>query len=208
MYFVSMPPKHTEATFSAREAAILDAALSLCSQYGLKKVSMDDIAQASEMSRPSLYNYFPNKKAIVQGASARLYEKALKGVEEALEVVTEPSEQLHVALLAWGADFVELLYESPHGVELLGASGELARELARDGRERCLGLLADYLSRAQEEGKLNLTRAGLDASDAAKLLLFSFQGLQSGLTTKDSYYDHLPKLLNLFLAALMEDPQC
>lgn len=53
--------------YSAKEIKIISAAQKLFLHYGLKKVSISDIAEASELSRPSLYSAFANKEAIVEG---------------------------------------------------------------------------------------------------------------------------------------------
>ncbi|MFV2035584.1 MAG: TetR family transcriptional regulator C-terminal domain-containing protein [Halocynthiibacter sp.] len=45
-------------------AAILDAALEVFSQYGYRGSTLDQIAQASGLSKPNLLYYYPSKEAI------------------------------------------------------------------------------------------------------------------------------------------------
>lgn len=48
-----------------KESRILETALKLFVRHGYSKVTMSDIAQASDLSRPTLYSFFSNKEAIV-----------------------------------------------------------------------------------------------------------------------------------------------
>ena len=47
------------------EARILDAAKACCEQYGIAKVTIDDIAAASGVSRATLYRLFPGGKDVL-----------------------------------------------------------------------------------------------------------------------------------------------
>lgn len=50
-----------------KEEVIISAAQGLFLRHGLKKVSMSDIAEASNVSRPTLYAVFANKEAVIGG---------------------------------------------------------------------------------------------------------------------------------------------
>ena len=56
-------------------ARILDAAKSCCEQWGFEKVTVDDIAQASGVSRATLYRLFPGGKDVLFEAM-RVRERA------------------------------------------------------------------------------------------------------------------------------------
>lgn len=194
---------------SAKELAILAATLKLCRQYGLKKTSMDDIAKQTGMSRPSLYNYYPNKAAIVRSAAAHLHQKALRGVDEALKLEGAPEFVLGEALLAWGADFVDLLYNSPHGPEIIGNSGQATTDISTQSRARCISLLASYLEQAHQKRDISLEKTGLSADNMARLLLLSFQGVQAGHNNISDYKKALAELLRVFSAAMnLGDTTC
>ena len=55
-----------------QRAALVDAAIRLFSERGIDATSMDDIAEAVEVSRATVFNYFPYKEAILVEIGARL----------------------------------------------------------------------------------------------------------------------------------------
>ncbi len=56
----------------AARARIVDAAIRLFDERGIDATSMDDIAQSVELSRATVFNYFPYKEAILVEIGARL----------------------------------------------------------------------------------------------------------------------------------------
>ncbi|CAM5605763.1 TetR/AcrR family transcriptional regulator [Streptomyces pseudogriseolus] len=68
--------------------AIADAAVSLFLEHGFDRVSVNDIAAAAEISKPTLFRYFPTKEDLVlhrfkdhQGEAARVVRDRAPGVE-------------------------------------------------------------------------------------------------------------------------------
>lgn len=57
-------PAQADAALDSKQARIMDAALQLFLRHGYRKVSMSDIAEAAQMSRPSLYAAFANKESV------------------------------------------------------------------------------------------------------------------------------------------------
>jgi AcrR family transcriptional regulator len=51
--------------FSATEGRLLDAAKTCCERWGFEKVTVDDIAAASGVSRATLYRLFPGGKDVL-----------------------------------------------------------------------------------------------------------------------------------------------
>ena len=159
-----------------KQNRILDAALRLCKQYGLKKISMAEIAAEAEMSRPALYNFYKNKGAIVKAVSQRLHHKALLGVEDALKSNSGLSDSLESALRAWGEDYVDILYNSNHGLELLGVSGNVGADISLQSRKACLEQLSEFFEQADGNGEIKLSRVSLGSLEAAELFALFFSG--------------------------------
>ncbi|MEU6483047.1 TetR family transcriptional regulator [Streptomyces sp. NPDC046887] len=68
--------------------AIGDAAVSLFLEHGFDRVSVNDIAAAAEVSKPTLFRYFPTKEDLVlhrfadhQGEAARVVRDRGPGIE-------------------------------------------------------------------------------------------------------------------------------
>ncbi|MEU0285970.1 TetR/AcrR family transcriptional regulator [Streptomyces sp. NPDC052492] len=68
--------------------AIADAAVSLFLEHGFDRVSVNDVAAAAEISKPTLFRYFPTKEDLVlhrfrdhQGEAARVVRDRAPGEE-------------------------------------------------------------------------------------------------------------------------------
>lgn len=152
-----------------REGAIFDAAFTVFTRYGFQRCTMDDIAREAGMSRPALYQYFRNKKAIYRGLVGRLADGMAEGLAAGLkrpgtvaEVLTETYEAAVIAPLA-------SLMDTPHGPELVAMHGDLAEGMMEDLRLRKHALLAAFFAErvGAETGK---------ASDLADLVIDAFEG--------------------------------
>jgi AcrR family transcriptional regulator len=64
---------------------ILDAAFDALRDFGLSRATVEDVAQRAELSRQTVYRYFPSKDALIVGLVAREEETFIAGVREALE---------------------------------------------------------------------------------------------------------------------------
>ena len=62
----------------SRKQEIIYATLELASEYGLKAVSLSQIADRIGIKKPSLYNHFKSKEEIVSAMYAFLRENAKK----------------------------------------------------------------------------------------------------------------------------------
>jgi len=85
--------------FKLRENAILDAATAVLSQKGYDLMTMDDVAGAVGISKPSLYKHFKSKEELVSEALIRLLDGAIDYVA-AIDPALGPLQKLS-ALLEW-----------------------------------------------------------------------------------------------------------
>src|SRR4051794_34537345 len=77
-----------------REEAILDAGLGLFSRFGLHGTSLDQIAEAAEVSRTNIFYYFSSKEVVYQAVMQRLLKDWLAPLET-LDLDSDPIEALH-----------------------------------------------------------------------------------------------------------------
>lgn len=61
--------------------AILDATDAVLGKYGLKKLTMEDVANAAGVSRRTIYEYFPSKKDLVLASIDRVVDRAQTAME-------------------------------------------------------------------------------------------------------------------------------
>jgi AcrR family transcriptional regulator len=104
---------------SARQAQVLETALTVFLRHGFRKTSMEDIAQAAGISRQGIYLHFKDKDAIF---SASIQKSLDVGVQAANRILDDErlalEEKLLKALDEWFGRHVGLLH--PEASDLKG----------------------------------------------------------------------------------------
>lgn len=77
-----------------KDQRILDAAKILFSRYGLKKTSIEEIAQHAGLGKGTVYLYFKSKDEIFSVLASGFAAEFEQALDEALEVPATPSEKL------------------------------------------------------------------------------------------------------------------
>jgi len=140
--------------FKLRENAILDAATAVLSQKGYDLMTMDDVAGAVGISKPSLYKHFKSKEELVGEALIRLLDGALDYVA-ALDPALGPLQKLS-SLLEWalrvrldgGLPF--LPSTSPHVRDMLIRNVKYMLRVMKLNRQ-----LEALVKQGQQQGQLN-----------------------------------------------------
>jgi AcrR family transcriptional regulator len=130
------------------ETRILDAAKRCCEQWGVAKVTIDDIVAASGTSRATIYRLFPGGKDVLFEA---LRVRELTEFFDALTAAVsaggddEPGdvESLIVRLVTTAT--VELRNDQHLAIMLATAPGETLGQLTVEGLPRIIRVAADYL---------------------------------------------------------------
>jgi len=189
-------PKQARSRFTV--GSILEAATQILSQDGSQKLSTNRIAERAGVAVASLYQYFPNKEAIV-GA---LYERQLS--EERAEVEARAAELAErdaraivrvavkstVAIHARRPRFVKALLES---IPVLGLAEAHAR-----AREQVVALVA----RAMRERRSELREAG-DVEMRAFVVVQAVESAIHAAASERPEYLHDPRFEDE-LVALVE----
>src|ERR1700684_4142504 len=87
---------------SARQAHVLETALTVFLRHGFKKTSMEDIAKAASISRQGIYLHFKDKDAIFRASILKTLDDGLQAANRILDddrLVLE--EKLLKALDEW-----------------------------------------------------------------------------------------------------------
>lgn len=88
-----------DQAFKLRENAILDATTAILGTKGYDLMTMDDVANAVGISKPSLYKHFKSKEDLVGEALIRLIDGAMDFLAQ-LTGDLKPIDKL-IALLEW-----------------------------------------------------------------------------------------------------------
>lgn len=144
---------------------ILNTAGRLFLENGFQAVSMDQIAAAVPVSKPTLYAHFKDKKdlflACIEGRCAKAMSFLQDDIDHGVNV-----EQ---TLIAFGNHFLELLLSKQalqfHRL-VVGESEtfpEMAELFYETGPKKMHDLLEKYLREADKQGKLKIRDASLSA---------------------------------------------
>ena len=82
-----------------RKEEIIYVTLELASEYGLKSVSLSQIADKVGIRKPSLYNHFKSKEELVSSMYTFLREKAQMSVGSTFRVDTFPEDESLAGIL-------------------------------------------------------------------------------------------------------------
>ncbi len=155
-----------DQAFKLRENAILDAATVVLGAKGFDLMTMDDVAGAVGISKPSLYKHFKSKDELAGQAMVRLLDGAIEQVE-ALPADLSARNKLE-ALLEWalrvrlGGGLPFLPSTSPHVRDMLMRNFKYMARVIKLNR-----MLEKLVKQGQEEGQL-------DAHLPSDVILFSY----------------------------------
>lgn len=155
-----------DQAFKLRESAILDAATSVLGTKGYDLMTMDDVAGAVGISKPSLYKHFKSKEDLVGEALIRLIDGAVDFLAQ-LDDTLSPKGKL-AALLEWA-----LRVRLDGGLPFLPSTSAHVRDMLM----RNLKYVTRVLKLNGQIEKLVLTaqkNGELDAALPSDVILFSY----------------------------------
>ena len=135
----------SERTTSAD--AIVTAACRLLAELGSnERLTLSAVAEAAQLSRPTLYRWFATREHLLEAITLRQEERFYQGLAAALEVQLTPAGRLDAAL-----GYLVTYLDETFGTEsLLREPGFVVRSLAASldkQRLTWVGLLGDALER-------------------------------------------------------------
>jgi AcrR family transcriptional regulator len=186
----------------AKREAIYEAAATVFAQYGFRRTTMNDIAQAAGISRPALYLMFDNKENLFQGLAAFRLDQAIEQALGALAGGGDTNERIIAALLVFERIFYEPIADSPHGAELMDISQSLASELMVKDIVRLHAALAKTLSDAEQAGEVNLENSPLKPKAFVELLFTGLNGVKRKASNTAEFRKMVKQLAEVFLQSI------
>ncbi len=83
---------------NATQERILRGAIAALGRHGSQSLSMSDVALASNVSRATLYRYFPTKVTVLESVSEYISSTFLHGAEAILRNVDDPLQRLRAVM--------------------------------------------------------------------------------------------------------------
>jgi len=143
-----------DQAFKLRENAILDAATSVLGSKGYDLMTMDDVAGAVGISKPSLYKHFKSKEDLVGEALIRLIDGAIDYLAQVDDALS-PKGKL-AALLEWA-----LRVRLEGGLPFLPSTSAHVRDMLTRNLKYVMrvlklnGQIEKLVQAAQKNGELN-----------------------------------------------------
>lgn len=140
----------TQRRARERVDRILSVASDLIAERGSDRMTMSDVADNAGVSIGSLYQYFPDKSAIVRALAQRSNEASRQCIEQALQSV-HGRESLRAAFVGLVDQYYEICLSEPVMRDIWSAT-QVDRELQQielAESRTCGNLLADALKRVR-----------------------------------------------------------
>jgi AcrR family transcriptional regulator len=182
-----------------RRNHIVESAQILFAQFGLKKVTSDDIAREAGVSKATLYKYFSNKTEVFSAVIDKEVTQLLQAIESAVSAQASPIEQLRAHLLTRLTkvdDFVNF-YRVTHG-----SWGDYWPDIARV-RQRFLQqeqeIVEGILKRGVASGELCVE----NTRQAALALVLALASVEQQWSDNEHEL-RLPEFVDLMLTMIVE----
>lgn len=154
---------------------LLDAARELFLRQGLRATSMEAIARAAGVAKPTLYAYFPDKDAVFLAIVTQVLDDKAKAFAEGLGGPGPVDSRIGAALAAEFAVISTAIGASPHADEFFAAHRASA------------ALVAEAEAKVTAQLVAALAEAGVDQAERlARLLLDACFGLAQKNSTRDT----------------------
>jgi AcrR family transcriptional regulator len=156
---------------SAKPNAIVLAGLRLFTQYGYRKTSIDDIAQAAQVAKRTVYLHFENKAAVFLAILEYLGDQVRQRCAAAESADGTAVDRLTGLLEAYFGMAFELFSKSEHMPELEETFSMLARARIGDLNTEYEDRLARFLRSLQKTGAIGGPPQGLTVEQIVHILV-------------------------------------
>lgn len=152
---------------------ILEKASELFLQYGVRSITMDEIARELGMSKKTLYVHFPNKKKLVKATSYFVFDAIIKGILSIQDKNLNPIKELY-EIKKFAADNLKDEKSAPYH-QLQKHYPEIAAKLLQEQQNLLEDSIRENLSRGIKEG---LYRADIPLNFISKIYLLGSMGIR------------------------------
>ena len=160
-----------------RKKQILAAATTVFARKGFDGTTMDDIMQASGLSKGGLYWHFKSKDDIIAAILVQFFSQELEGLKTLIELEIPTGERLQLLGEVMAADMAQMaeLASLPLHFYALAARDDRMRQFLLDYFHQYRALLVALVQEGFDSGEFasDLIRAGVITADAIALSLIA-----------------------------------
>ena len=185
-----------------REYKIAAAGYSVISQYGIRRATMNDIAEAAGVSRQTLYNTFPNREALLVGVVRHHFNVKWDAIRSRAVEGLDRKNRFSILLDELVTQSWKAIQAMPHAdemeIELATTIKKELVEIHAEARRNLCEFLLPYEDALQSRG---ITAAGM-----GEMLHHSLMGLKLSTTTSEEIESATATMLACMLA-VTEPPE-
>lgn len=182
--------------------AIMDAAKKMFARYGLRKTSMDELAQRARVAKATIYSHFGSKSRVYQEVLKREADEIVSKISERIARESSPADKLRAFIKIRFTQMIKalnLLNLSREGVEkALPAAMDIRDQLF----ERETQIIFSILKEGVDEGIFHIHNVFL----TARAICHALRGFELNWLVQKSEEKidaYLEELLNLIFYGLM-----
>jgi AcrR family transcriptional regulator len=190
---------------STKPNAIVLAGLRLFTQYGYRKTSIDDIAQAAQVAKRTVYLHFENKAAVFLAILEYLGDQVRQRCAAAERAGGTAVGRLTGLLDAYFGMGFELFSKSEHMPELQETFSKLARSRIGDLNTEYQMRLGRFLRSLEKTGEIGGPPQGLTVEQIVHILIRAAEGAKHDAKVqgdRQALHRHLRQLATLAIAAM------
>ena len=167
-------PKGSAA--EARKQSIVLAATEVFLRFGLARTTMNDLARAAGLTRPTLYLSFGDKQQVFDAVIDRMVSDKLSEIRAGMQRRKSLEAKLLFACINWSSGSYAMLKIYPGAVELF----DYRQPAVQAAYSRFTDLLAEVLD-------IPLRRSGfrISAREAARTIALATRGLRELASSED-----------------------
>ena len=196
--------------------AFFMAATSAFAKSGYRRTTMNDVAEAADMSRPALYQVFKNKEDVFCSVVSYLINNA---VEMAIKTLSQ-SGSIDERILAAMLEFEEIhwgpIAKSQYALEIMHSTVKLKNTISaiKLGRRQLGAALSKSLQEAVRNGEVNFVDLGMQPLVFVNILMSVLAAKKYQDTSNPDYTD-MPqykfkrrnsKIIKIFLNSIVVRP--
>jgi AcrR family transcriptional regulator len=177
----------------SKHQRVVERATDVFCRYGFARTTMGDIAEACEISRPSLYLLFPDKEAIFTAVVEQMDREKLASIRAELGRLKGLHAKLLHACLSWGCHGIDLAAAHPDAADLFDLRFPAVQQVYRNFQGLVVEMIAEHVRAA---------RMSMSAEQAARALVFGMRGLREAAANRREMQRLITSLVDIFVRAM------
>ncbi len=166
-----------KAIQSVRIPQIVEAAVEIIAEKGIKETTLDAVAKKAGLSKGGLIHYFPTKKALIETVVKEFFSRIFQRGKEIRDSFSDPYEQLISFVWLYNRDDPDYFngYRMFFEIMIVASMNEEYRQVFHQWVNGWVELLKASIEKGVKKGDFKVE----DSEEAAKTISAIYQGVAS-----------------------------